>query len=96
MARIQFVNTNLIDPSLGTEVEVHSPDCQHLAKYRRIPLFDEIGDAGGADLNTAQEAFDEYNSDFLDEEDPSGAWNVTVFPCSTLTDKKVTLTSDSH
>lgn len=96
MARIQFINTDLIDPSLGTEVEVHSPTCQHVAKYRTIPLFDAMGDAGEATVETAQEAFEEYNADFLAEGGQTVAWNVTVFPCSALTDKKVTLTSDNH
>ena len=91
MARIQFVNTGFLDPDQGTEVEVHSTTCQHLGKYRAIPLFDAVGDGGQMDAETALDTFTEYNADFL-AEDPAGALPITVFPCSALVDEKTTIT----
>lgn len=95
MARIQFINSNLLDPNSEHDVEAHSVDCREVARYRKIPLFDAMGDAGQMDAETASEVFDEYNADFIAEDSSgAGAWPITVFPCSTLADETTTLTFD--
>ena len=84
MARIQFINTDTITSAADQAVEVHSTTCQHVTRYRRHPLFEACADAGEGDFTTAQEAFDDYNADFIAEDPETGAWAIKFLPCSGL------------
>ena len=53
MTMIQYVNTT--NYATDTEVEVHRPNCQHVAHFRTARLFWDAADAGLADLDTARE-----------------------------------------
>ena len=95
MSSIQYINTTNFH--VDTEVEVHHPKCQHLGKYRANPLLWAEGNAGLADLDTAREAWEEYNADFIAEAEDMGepgeaaTWPVTVFPCTGLVGTKTTI-----
>lgn len=95
MSSIQYINTVNFD--VDTEVEVHRPNCRHLGKFRAIPMLWADADAGLADLDTAREAWEEYNSDFISEAEDMGepvesaAWPVTVYPCTGLVTEKATI-----
>lgn len=88
--RIQFVNTSNYQ-HVDTEVEVHGLDCSHLTRFKRSWEWGAGGDAGLGDFETANEAFLDYNSDFIDEDPEGGAWPITFFPCSGLVERKKTI-----
>lgn len=90
MAKIVFVNTSNYQ-HVDTEVEVHGVDCSHLTRFKRSWEWSAGGDAGEGDFATAQEAFMDYNEDFIQEGGDEGAWPITFFPCSGLVSKKKTL-----
>ncbi|SMY01242.1 hypothetical protein [Brevibacterium aurantiacum] len=95
MTMIQYVNTT--NYATDTEVEVHRPNCQHVAYFRTARLFWDGADAGLADLDTARATWEEYNSDFIAEAEDMGepvesaAWPVTVYPCTGLVETKTTI-----
>lgn len=96
MSAIQYVNTTNFNTD--TDVEVHRPNCQHIGNFRRNRRLWDEADAGLADLDTAREAWEEYNADFIAEAEEMGepvesaAWQVTVFPCTGLVETKATIT----
>lgn len=94
MAQIVFVDTANFKTSRDESVEVHSPTCQHMERYRKHPLFQNEADIT-EEFASAQSAFDCYNTDFYDE-DPSGIWNIAFFPCSGLVKETTVLDSMSY
>lgn len=87
MATIQFVNTSNFDTD--TEVEAHRPDCQHVRKFKQSPYWLDA-DAGTMEASSSVESWMEYNADFSAEE----AWPVTVFPCTNIVHKTVTISTN--
>lgn len=86
MAQIIFVNTDNLNTQNPESVEVHSPNCQHVARYRQSPFFDM--DAGSPEeWDSAQAFFDDYNSDFFAEAGQEGIWAIRFLPCSGLVSK---------
>lgn len=81
MARIVFINTDNLDTGRDEVVEVHAPDCRHLARYSRHPFF-EVGRP--EEWESAQAFFDDYNEAFIAEDGPAGAWSIRFFACSGL------------
>lgn len=87
MTTVQFVNTDNYPTS--TEVEAHNPYCSHLKNYRNYPFIWVEADAGTGEYETAQEAWSDYNADFLEE--GSDTWPLTVFPCTGLVERTTTI-----
>lgn len=77
---IQYVNTSNYSWR-DTDVEVHGADCTHVRKYKFERIWWADADAGLARVTSAEEAWREYNADFLTDNEP---WDVWVFPCSGL------------
>lgn len=93
MTQIIFVNIDNIKPEASEAVEVHAPDCKHVAQYKNSPFFD----AGTPeDCNSAQEFFDDYNSDFYAESGQEGIWAIKFLPCSKLVKKTTVLNKMSY
>lgn len=72
MARITVINNSDI-------VELHGEHCQDIAKKAKKPFVEVVYTAEYA---TVREAFLDYNADFIEGDDESGAWPVTNFPCT--------------
>jgi len=92
MATVYTLNTDNLHT--GNSVEVHSPTCQHLVKYKTHPLFEE---GWIEDYDTPQAVFQDYNADFYAEWDPeedelSPCWPIMVYPCSGLVSRKTEVT----
>lgn len=83
MATVQIINTSNLH--VDTDVEVHSPDCQHLKLYARHPWFEPGFDE---QFETPQQIFRMYNADFYAEEGNAGCWPIWVFPCTGLVKRK--------
>lgn len=90
MSSIVFINTDNLNTGRSEAVEVHAPDCQHLARYRSHPFFD-VGRPETWD--SAQAFFDDYNADFIAEDGPAGAWDIRFFACSGLVSKSTVITA---
>lgn len=90
MANIVFVNTDNLNTGRAESVEVHSPTCSHLARYRRSPFFEEMP---AEEWDSAQDFFDDYNADFLAEAGPRGTYDILFFPCSGLVTSKTVITA---
>lgn len=87
MATVYTLNTDNLHT--GNSVEVHSPTCQHVAKYKRHPFFEE----GWTDeIDDPQDIFNEYNEDFYAEGGNGACWAITVYPCSGLVIRKTDIT----
>ncbi len=86
--RVYTLNTSNLGNN--TDVEVHSPTCQHVAKYRRNPFFE---DGWTEEFETAQQVFNDYNADFHAEaeEGENNCWPIVFYPCSGLVTKTTTL-----
>ena len=90
MSSIVFINTDNLNTGRDEAVEVHAPDCQHLARYRSQPFFD-VGRPETWD--SAQAFFDDYNADFIAEDGPAGAWDIRFFACSGLVSTSTVITA---
>lgn len=92
MVKVAVVNTMNLDSGRDESVEVHAPDCRHLAQYARHPFFEGTWEM---EANTPSEVAFEHNADFIAEarefgEDPNDhAWNVAVLPCTRMTSRVV-------
>lgn len=74
--KITFINV-----STDTEnVHAHAANCRDITRtLRKHPLNE---DAGDGEFATQEEAFKDYNADFLAE--GSGTWDIRFFPCVTI------------
>lgn len=90
MARIVFINTDNLDTGRDEAVEVHAPNCQHLARYRQSPFF-EVDEP--EEWESAQDFFDDYNAAFIAEDGPAGAWDIRFFACSGLVSESTVITA---
>ena len=90
MASIVFINTDNLDTGNDESVEVHAPNCQHLARHRGNP-FIEVGQP--EEWDSAQAFFDDYNEAFIAEDGPDGAWDIRFLPCSGLVGKSTVITA---
>jgi len=91
MATVYTLNTDNLHT--GNSVEVHSPTCQHLAKYKSHPFFEE---GWIEEVSSPQEIFNEYNADFMNDYDPdedmNPCWPIMIYPCSGLVKRKTEVT----
>ncbi|UVI38040.1 hypothetical protein [Brevibacterium spongiae] len=90
MANIVFINTDNLDTDNDESVEVHAPNCRHLARHRGNPFF-EVGEP--EEWDSAQAFFDDYNEAFIAEDGPDGAWDIRFLPCSGLVSKSTVITA---
>lgn len=95
MPQIVFVNTDNLITDRPEAVEVHSPNCNHLKKYsRQVHFRDAIGEP--EEFDSAQDFFDDYNSDFYAEQGDEGTWDIAFFPCSELVKKTTVISKMSY
>lgn len=84
----QVITLNTSNLGTGTDVEVHSPTCDHIKRYARHPFFE----AGYVeDWGTPQALFNVYNDDFYAEGGNDACWPIHFFPCTGLVKKTTTI-----
>lgn len=88
MATVHVLNTDNLHT--GNSVEVHSPGCQHMARYKRNPWFQPGFDE---EFDSPQAVFNDYNADFYAEDGDDSCWPVMVFPCTGLVKRKTEVTT---
>ena len=86
--------TNIyIDLHAGDEtgVEVHREDCAEAVKILRTWAGSS---AGAAPHGTPLEVWEDYNADFI--EDEAWTWDVAIYPCTGLVERKQIVTGYSE
>lgn len=87
---VVFVNTDNLNTTREEKVEVHGPNCRHLAKWKTHPLF-EVGSP--ENWSDPQSFFNDYNGDFYHEGGNEACWSIAFFPCTKMV-KETTVVSE--